>query len=259
MYPDLFSIGPLTIHTYGLFVAMGFTAGLLVTVKIGKDQGVSPQQVMDMAFIIILGAIIGSRLAFVLMNFSSYKAYPLDILKIWEGGLVFSGGLVAVLICMVWYLRRNALSYWAAGDLWAPGLAIGQGIGRIGCLMAGCCYGRPAEVPWHVTFTSPDALAPLNIPLHPTQVYAALSGLVIFLVLMFLRKRKKFEGQIFVWFLILHSTGRLLIERFRGDDRGLIPGAGMTTTQLIALLVLMSAVAALMMLKSRHEKGNVKS
>ena len=111
-------------------------------------------------------------------------------------------------------------------------------------------------MPWCVTFTGPDALAPLNIPLHPTQLYAALSGLVIFLVLMFLRKRKKFEGQIFVWFLILHSTGRLLIERYRGDDRGLIPGAEMTTTQLIALLVLMAAVAALMILKSRHEKGD---
>ena len=127
MYPDLFSIGPLTIHTYGLFVAMGFIAGLLVTVKTGKDQGVSPQQVMDMAFVIILGAIIGSRMAFVLMNFSSYRAHPLDILKVWEGGLVFSGGLIAVLVCMVWVLRRNPLSYWAAGDLWAPGIAIGQG------------------------------------------------------------------------------------------------------------------------------------
>ena len=256
MYPDLFSIGPLTLHSYGLFAALGFAVGLLVTLKIGKKQGVSVKRIMDMGFIVILGAIIGSRAAFVLMNFSYYKTLPLDIFKVWEGGLVFSGGLITVLLFMGLYLRHHHLSYWTIGDLWAPGIALGQGIGRIGCFMAGCCYGLPTKVKWGVIFSNPDSLAPLYIPLHPTQLYSALSGLIIFLVLMFLQSKKQFKGRILIWFLILHSTGRLLIERFRGDDRGLIPGTEMGTTQLIALLILMASVGTLIWLKSRDEEGH---
>ncbi|MEE9610610.1 MAG: prolipoprotein diacylglyceryl transferase, partial [Desulfatiglandales bacterium] len=153
MFPDLFSIGPLTIHSYGLLVAIGFTVGILVTVKIGKAQGIKSQQVMDMGLIMILWAIIGSRLAYVLMNFSFYRNNPLNVFKVWEGGLVFSGGLLAVAVAMGWYLKRRHLSFWTIGDLWAPGIAIGQGIGRLGCFMAGCCYGKPTILKWGVVFT----------------------------------------------------------------------------------------------------------
>jgi phosphatidylglycerol:prolipoprotein diacylglycerol transferase len=188
------------------------------------------------------------------MNFSHYKAHPVDIIKIWEGGLVFSGGLVAVVLVMIWYLRRHRLSFRPMGDLCAPGIAIGQAIGRLGCFMAGCCYGRPTDLPWAVTFTHPQSLAPLNTPLHPTQLYSAFSGFIIFLVLMFLNAKKQFQGQVFIWFLILHSTARLFMERFRGDERGLIAGTEMSTTQLLTLLVLLGAVVALFILKSKKEK-----
>jgi phosphatidylglycerol:prolipoprotein diacylglycerol transferase len=254
MYPNLLSIGPLTIHTYGLFVALGFAVAFLVMLKIGKAQGIKTQQVMDIAFIVILMAIIGSRLAYVAMNFSHYRAHPLDIFKIWEGGLVFSGGLVGVVLVMIWYLRRHRLSFWPMGDLCAPGIAIGQAIGRLGCFMAGCCYGKPTDLPWAVTFTHPQSLAPLNTPLHPTQLYAAFSGFIIFVILMFLNAKKQFQGQVFIWFLILHSTARLFMERFRGDERGLIAGTEMSMTQLLTLLVLLGAVAALFVLKSKRQK-----
>ena len=255
MFPNLFSIGPVIIHTYGLFIAMGFTAALLVTIKIGKAQGIKSQQVMDMGFIMILWAIIGSRLTYVIINFSAYKNDPINILKIWEGGLVFSGGLITLLLVMSWYIKRHHLSFWKIGDLWAPGIAIGQSIGRIGCFMAGCCYGRPTDLKWGMVFTHPQSLAPLNIPLHPTQLYASLSGLIIFLVLMVLQAKKKFDGQVFIWFLILHSTARLAIERFRGDYRGLIPGTEMSTTQLLSILILIASIVMLFFLKSRKEKG----
>lgn len=254
MFPDLFSVGPLTIHTYGVFVALGFIAGILVTVKLGKDQGLQPQQVMDMAFVIILWAIIGSRLLYILINFSYYRAHPLDALKIWQGGLVFSGGLVAVAGAMAWYLRRHRLSFWATGDLWAPALALGQAVGRIGCFMAGCCYGKPTELPWGIVFSHPHTLAPQNIPLHPTQVYSSFGGFLIFVILIIIHAKRKFDGQVFVWYLILHSTARLLVERFRGDERGLIPGTEMTLTQMLATVILVLAVAALFCLKSRQER-----
>jgi phosphatidylglycerol:prolipoprotein diacylglycerol transferase len=254
MLPDLFSIGLLTIHTYGIFVALGFTAAILVTIKLGESQGFPAQQVVDMAFIMIVWAIVGSRAMYVLINLSFFITHPLDTMKIWQGGLVFSGGFLAVTPVMAWHLRRRHLSFWKVGDLWAPAIALGQGIGRIGCFMAGCCYGKPTDLPWGVVFKNPNSLAPLGIPLHPTQVYDVLAGIVIFLILLIITSRKKFEGQVFVWFLILHSTARLLTERFRGDDRGMIPWAEMTATQLLAVLILLSAVIALFLLKSRHEK-----
>jgi phosphatidylglycerol:prolipoprotein diacylglycerol transferase len=254
MFPDLISIGPFTIHTYGFFVAVGFAMGILTAVKVGKIQGVPSQQVMDMAFVMIVCAIIGSRLFYVLINFSYYKAHPVDVLKLWQGGLVFSGGLVATAAAMLWYLRRHHLSFWSTGDLWAPSLALGQAIGRIGCFMAGCCYGQPTGSPWGVVFTNPKSLAPLNIPLYPTQVFEAFSGLMIFLILLFLHGKKKYEGQVFLWYLILHSTARLFVERFRGDERGLIPGTAMSATQLVATLVLLGSVVALLVIRSRWER-----
>lgn len=254
MFPDLISIGPFTIHTYGFFVAFGFAVGILTAVKVGKTQGLPPQLVMDMAFVMIVCAIVGSRLFYVLINFSYYKAHPLDVFKLWQGGLVFSGGLVATAAAMVWYLRRHRLSFWSTGDLWAPSLALGQAIGRIGCFMAGCCYGRPTDSACSVVFTHPKSLAPLNIPLYPTQLFEAFSGFLIFLVLIFLHGKRKFEGQVFLWYLILHSTARLFVERFRGDERGLIPGTEMSATQLVATLVLIGAVVALLVMRSRWER-----
>lgn len=251
MFPDLFSIGPLTVHTYGLFLVLGITVGLLVALRLSKSQAMSPQAILDMGFIIILFALLGSRLVYVLMNISYYREHPLDIIKIWQGGLVFSGGLIAVLLVLGWYLRRHHFSFWKIGDIWAPSAAIGQGIGRLGCFTAGCGYGKPTEVKWGVIFTHPDSLAPLNIPLHPTQLYAALSGFIIFAVLIWLHAKKQFEGQVLLWFLILHSTARLFIERFRGDERGFIPGSDMTITQLSTLLILFAAVIALFVRKSK--------
>lgn len=249
MFPDLFSIGPLTVHTYGLFVALGFGAGIAITVKLGKERNLPPQQIMDMAFVMIFWAIVGSRLLYVFMNFSYFRDHPLDAFKIWQGGLVFSGGVLAAATAIYWYLRRRPLSFWAAGDLWAPALALGQAVGRIGCFMAGCCYGKPTDLPWGVVFTHPHSLAPPNIPLHPTQLYSSLAGFAIFAVLIFLYGKRKFQGQIFIWYLIFHSNARLFVERFRADERGFIPGTEMSLTQLVAAFILLAAIVGLFVLK----------
>jgi len=256
MHPDLFSLGPVTIHTYGLFLATGFFAGLLVATRLGRYQGIDPQKIMDMGFIMIIAGLIGSRLMYCIINISYFIENPIDIIKIWEGGLVFSGGLVGIAPAMAWYTRRHHLPLWRMGDIWAPAAAIGQGIGRIGCLMAGCCYGRPTGTKWGVVFTNPESLAPLNIPLHPTQIYSSISGFIIFIILFRLYKNRKFDGQVFLWFLILHSTARLAIERFRGDDRGMFFGTDMTTTQFVALLILIGSVITLFIRKSGTKKAD---
>jgi phosphatidylglycerol:prolipoprotein diacylglycerol transferase len=120
--------------------------------------------------------------------------------------------------------------------------------------MAGCCFGRPTDLPWGVIFKDPQTLAPQGILLHPTQLYDFLNGTLIFLILLFVTLKKKYEGQVFIWFLILHSTARLITERFRGDDRGIIPGTEMTLTQGVAIVILVAGVAALFLLRSRHDK-----
>ena len=254
MFPDLFSIGPLTIHTYGMFVALGFFAGLAVAIKIGKSMGINHQQVLDMGFLIILAAIIGSRVMYITMNISHYVQRPIEILRIWEGGLVFSGGIIGVVLVMAWYAGRHRLSLLHLGDLWAPAAAIGQGIGRIGCFMAGCCYGKPTDTQWGVIFTHPGSLAPQNVCLHPTQLYSSISGFVIFLILLFVYTKKKFEGQVLMWFLICHSTARLAVERFRGDHRGVFLNTNMTATQFVATLILIASVIMLLVLKSRNSR-----
>jgi phosphatidylglycerol---prolipoprotein diacylglyceryl transferase len=256
MYPDLISIGPLTIHTYGLFVALGFASAIAVTVQLGKWEGVAPQRIMDVAFVGIVWAIVGSRLFYVLLNWGYYRQNPLDALKLWQGGLVFSGGLVVAVIGLVWHLRRRRMPVLSTADLFAPGLALGQGIGRIGCFFAGCCYGKPSDLPWTVVFTDPQCLAPLQLPIHPTQLYSAIGGFVLFAVLAYLWKKKKFPGQVFIWYLILHSTFRLLVERFRGDHRGLVPGTEMSTTQLLSLVVLIGSVVALYVIKPKDPDRN---
>lgn len=249
MYPDLFSIGPLTIHTYGVFVALGFLSGIFIATRTGKKIGIDPNRVLDMGFMIIVCGIVGSRIAYIFINFSHYAAHPFDILKLWQGGLVFSGGLILVIIVAVWYARHHGYNIWTIGDLWAPAAAIGQAIGRIGCFSAGCCYGKPGDLPWCVVFTNPKSLATLNVPLHPTQLYSSFSGFLIFIILILLQSKKKFEGQVFLWFLILHSTARLFIERFRGDPRGVFITNDFSMTQLLALIILIAAVAAIIFFK----------
>jgi phosphatidylglycerol:prolipoprotein diacylglycerol transferase len=256
MFPNLLSIGPFSIHTYGLFVAIGLFAGLMITVRIGKTEGIAAQRIMDMGFIMILSTLLGSRSMYVLMNLSRYCENPLDVLRIWQGGLVFSGGVILAVAAMLWYSRQHRLSLWKVGDLWSPAVAIGQGIGRIGCFMAGCCFGTPTDLRLGIVFTHPDSLAPLNVPLHPTQIYSAISGFTIFLILLGLYRNRKFEGQIFLWFLILHSTARLFIERFRGDDRGILLNSSMSITQFVTILLLAAAVLALMLLKRTENKSD---
>jgi phosphatidylglycerol:prolipoprotein diacylglycerol transferase len=256
MFPDLLSIGPLTIHSYGLFFVLGITVGLLVALKFGSDERMNPLVILDMGFIIILFFLIGSRLTYVIINFSYYRDHLLDMLKIWHGGMVFSGGLITDLLILGWYLKRNRLSFWETGDLWTPSAAIGQGIGYLGCFLAGCCYGKPTEVKWGVIFSHPNSLAPLGIPLHPTQLYGALSGFTIFIVLLYLRARKRFSGQLLLWFLILQSIAQLFVERFRGDERIFLPGGEMTINHLSALLILFTAVIALFIRKPKQGDTN---
>ena len=220
MYPILFKIGKLSLYTYGLFVALGFISGILVARHEAKRLQEDRDQIMDLCFYVLIAAIVGSRLFYVFTNFNMFISDPLEIFRIWNGGLVFYGGFVLALITAIIYVQKTGMSLFKTSDIMAPALAIGHTIGRIGCFFAGCCYGKACDLPWAVTFTNPDSLAPVNIPLHPTQLYAAATNLVIFIFLWMLRSRKKFDGQIFWVYVLLYGIARSVLESFRGDFRG---------------------------------------
>jgi phosphatidylglycerol:prolipoprotein diacylglycerol transferase len=236
MYPDLLTIGNFTIHTYGVCIALGALLGITLISLEAKKKGYDQQQILDLTFYLLITAIIGSRIFYVILNPKYYFHHPLEMLMIWRGGLVFYGGFIFAFATCFLYLKKHNLPFLKTCDLLVPGLAIGEAIGRIGCFFAGCCYGKLTDLPWAVTFTHPHSLAKLGVPLHPTQLYSSLKALLVFFILISFRRYKKGEGQLTWIYILLYAIGRLIIENLRGDERGLLILNFITLTQAIALL-----------------------
>jgi len=243
VHPILFRLGPITIHTYGLFVALGFLTAVSIARWQGRKAGLAVEKLVDLAFYAALAAIVGSRILFVLIEWDYFARNPLASFKIWEGGLVFLGGVALAVPVGLFYARRAGLPLWETADVFAPALSAGHVLGRIGCFFAGCCYGDRCNLPWAVTFTDPESLAPLGVGLHPTQLYESFGELVIFLVLITVIRRKTFHGQVFVFYGFLYPLLRFVVEFFRGDDvRGFIAGGLISTSQLGSLVMAVLAL-----------------
>lgn len=250
MFPILIRIGPLTIHTYGVLVATGFLVAIILTGRQARKQGISSERIIDLGFYILLSAIIGSRLFFVLTQLDHFLRKPLDIFKIWEGGLVFYGGLLLAVPVVILYVRKHKLDLWSIMDIFAPSVAIGHAIGRLGCFSAGCCYGKPAEgLPLAVIFHDHESLARIGIPLHPTQLYESFGELINFFILITLRKHQSFKGQLFWTYILLYSIIRFFVELFRGDEiRGFL-FAGVSVSQGLSIAMAITAIVAMLMKK----------
>ena len=245
MHPVLVRFGSLTIHTYGVLVAAGFLLGLALAVKQAKKEGIPQERIIDIGFYVLVAAIVGSRLFFVAVNAGHYLKHPLDIFKIWEGGLVFYGGLILALPSALWYIRKHHLDGWRITDIFAPSIAIGHAVGRIGCFAAGCCHGRLCELPWAVTFHDPESLATTGIPLHPTQLYESAGEFLNFLILITLRRYQSFKGQLFWTYIFLYSVLRFVVEFFRGDEaRGYLFG-GISVSQGISVIMGIIAISVI--------------
>jgi phosphatidylglycerol---prolipoprotein diacylglyceryl transferase len=254
MYPRLLTIpafellgktlGPFTLHTYGVLLAIAFLAGLYVASRQARREGLDSGRVTDMAVWVLIAGLLGAKLLLVLLDWRYYTRSPGQIFSILQSGGVFYGGLIAGVLVAWWYVRRHRLPGWRTADALAPGLILGQAIGRLGCFSAGCCWGKPASVPWAVTFTdlyaSRQVGTPLDTPLHPTQIYESLACFLIFLVLLWIASRKRFHGQVVLAYVTLYSVARFGIEFLRGDpDRGTWFRGALSTSQVIALLLLL--------------------
>jgi phosphatidylglycerol:prolipoprotein diacylglycerol transferase len=243
VFPRLFHIGSFFIPTYGVLVALGVLVGLWISVRNSQKQGIKPENAWDFGIAVVLAGIVGSKILYVVVDWRAYLEHPREIfsLSTLQAGGVFSGGLIAAFAVAWWFLRKHNMPALATCDAFAPGLAMGHAIGRLGCFAAGCCYGKPTTHFWGVTFTNPVAAqyvgTPLGIALEPTQLFESAAELIIFATLTWMFARKKFDGQIFGAYLFLYGIARFFIEFVRDD-----PGRGgpyfggiLSGTQLIAI------------------------
>jgi phosphatidylglycerol:prolipoprotein diacylglycerol transferase len=241
------TIGPLTLHTYGVLLALAFLAGLWIANRQAKKTGLDATRITDMAVYVLIGGLLGAKLLLLLIEWPFYSRNPGELFSLVQSGGVFYGGLIGALPVAWWYARKHNLPPWPTADVLAPGVALGQAVGRLGCFAAGCCYGRPAEVPWAVTFkdiyTTRTVGTPLDVPLHPTQLYEAAATLLIFGLLIWMSRKKLFHGQVALAYVFLYSLARFVIEFYRGDAaRGTVLGGWLSTSQFISILMVLAVL-----------------
>jgi phosphatidylglycerol:prolipoprotein diacylglycerol transferase len=256
MHPILFSVGDWPVYSYGVLLAAAYLIGLQLGVMRARRAGVDPARVMDLGIYLIIAALVGAKLMLIAVDWDYFRSQPRELLSLVRAGGVFYGGWFAAVAVGLWVVRRDKLPVWTTADLMAPGIALGHVVGRFGCLLAGCCYGRPTDVPWAITFTDPLAAqnvgTPLGIPLHPTQLYDAGAELLILGILLFTeRKGRPFAGRTFWGYLLLYAISRFIIEFYRGDpNRGTVM-AGLSTSQFVSLLLVPGSLLMLAYLRRR--------
>lgn len=257
MYPELFTIGGFTIHTYGFMIMLGAVAGYFyVSTVVKRELGISPEKIQNLAILIIVAAFVGGKFFFYLEK-PDYYFHPIsNMFKGFRTGFVFYGSLLFVIPVTVWYFRKQKWPVWPLMDRMAITGCIIHLFGRMGCFFAGCCHGLPTESILGITFTDPESQAePLNTALHPTQLYEeAWIGSTLVILWMF-KRYKRFEGRLFLVYIVLYAIGRSVIEIFRGDiRRGFIIDGVLSHSQFISLLIIAGAVGIYFYLR-KTQKG----
>ena len=240
-------------------IALAFLAGLVTAMRRARREHIDPEKIADVTLWLMLGSILGARFAYVATYWrEEFANQPLpEIFEIQHGGLVYYGGFIGATAATIVYLRWKKMPMWKTGDVLAPSIALGSVFGRIGCLLNGCCYGRPTDLPWGLTFTNPLAHelsgTPLDVPLHPTEIYDALLNLGLYALLAWLFHRKKFDGQIFATYLIGYAITRSITEAFRGDYSQLHYHFGLTPAQWLGVPIFLTGLVLAVILSRRAE------
>ncbi|HXJ56354.1 MAG TPA: prolipoprotein diacylglyceryl transferase [Verrucomicrobiae bacterium] len=252
MHKIAFYIGSFPIHWYGVLLATGCFLGLWTASRRAQLDRIPAHLIVDGGAWLILGAIIGARSLYVISYWDRLVEDPrfpsapwLEIFMVRRGGLVFYGGLIGAIASGVIYARKAKIPLWKFADAIAPSIPLGYVLGRIGCLMNGCCFGRPTDLPWAIRFPADHETH--GVPVHPTQLYDALLSLALYLTLAWLYRRKRFDGQIFAAYLVAYALLRSLVEAFRGDYPVRYLGIA-TPAHLVSLLILLAGIVLLIKL-----------
>ena len=247
MHPLLFKIGSIPVHSYGMLIAIGFLVAIYVIRRLAIQSKLNVDHVLDLAFWCFLVGFIGARLLFIVTRWSYFMEDPASIFRVWEGGLVFFGGPLLAVPFAVWFVRKNKMSPWKTMDVAMPGLAIGHAFGRLGCLAAGCCYGKPTGTSFGVKLYS-DLVEKQyqGINLHPTQLYESGALFILFFGLLWVHKHKSFDGQVGLTYFMAYPVIRSLVEIYRGDlIRGFVIDGILSTSQFISIFAFLMAGAVL--------------
>ena len=258
MHPILFTVGSLRFPTYGALLVLAILGAICTVLRLGRREGLDSGQLLDFSTWLLLVALMGAKVLMVISDWGYYRQYPGEIFSrnTFLAGGVFYGGFIAAVLFAAWYIRLHHLPFWKVVDVYAPAIALGQSVGRIGCFAAGCDYGKPATSAWSVVFRDPFSHevsgVPLGIPLHPTQLYESLATFLIFALLLWRYSRKSRDGEIFVLYLALYAGARYFIEFLRGDeDRGFVFDHLLSTSQFIAILALVAAAWMALILRRK--------
>ncbi len=244
MWPELFKIGPLTVHSWGVFLMLGFLLAAWRAARNAPRYNIAGEHMWDVSLWGLLGGVIGARLAYVLITPDEFRASPLAALQIWQGGMTFYGGLVGGILAGALVCRLRRINVLDAADLAALSFPLGYALGRVGCFFNGCCYGGVCDLPWATQFHNP-ATGGLTAPSHPAQLYSALAAIAMYVLLVFLEPRRRFRGQLMLAFLFLYGVYRFCIEFVReGVTADTTPLLGLTEGQIASLLLSLAAVAA---------------
>lgn len=234
--------------SYGVLLAFSFSLAYFTSIRRAKALNEDPRHVENLFLVIISASIVGSRLFHVLFEEPSYYfAHPEKILAVWEGGYTFYGALLMGLFGIAVYVRVQKIDFLGWADICTPACTFGLFIGRIGCFLAGCCWGKQCDLPWAVTFTNPESFTNLkNVPLHPSQLYESFSALLLWFYLEWRYKRQTYRGQIFLHAITVYAVIRFLIEYSRGDEyRGYVLNGLVSYSQLVSLSIIPFSVFAM--------------
>jgi phosphatidylglycerol:prolipoprotein diacylglycerol transferase len=249
MYPILLQLGPIPIHTYGAMIALGFLICVKVVKWLGKRSQLDVEVVLDYTFWALILGFLGSRILYIITRWDSFSSDPISMFKIWEGGLVFLGGPIAVVPFTYFFVKKHRMPFWKLVDVAMPGLTIAHVFGRLGCVAAGCCYGRPTGGDWGFRFNSELVDVSLRgVPLHPVQLYESSALLVLFFGLLVVFSKKRFDGQVFLTYFMAYPIIRSVVEIYRGDlIRGFVIDGILSTSQFLSLIIFVIATAGLAM------------
>jgi phosphatidylglycerol:prolipoprotein diacylglycerol transferase len=255
VHPIAFHLGPLTVHWYGILLATAFLLGLWTAARRAPRTGIAPEKISDIGLWLIIGAVIGARGLYIVSYWrESFAGQPFwEIFMIQRGGLVYYGGLIGASLACIIYCRRHKLALWKVADVLTPSIALGYVFGRIGCLMNGCCFGRACELPWAIRFPADHSTG--GTPLHPTQIYDSLLSFALYAGLAWLYRHKKFDGQVFVTYLLCYAITRSIVEAFRGDYSEVHRHAGLTPAHLVSIGIFVTGLALFFFLRQRAAKS----